>query len=142
MTTIKRFEDLDAWKVARELDAAVYRATESGPISRDFPFRDQIRSAALSTMSNIAEGFEREGTAEFLQFLSIAKGSSGEVGSLLYAALGRKYVTQAAFDDLQAKVVSTRRLIIGLMSYLRRTPFKGYKYKRPANPQTSKPANP
>ena len=87
MATVSRFEELGAWQKARELVDRVYRMTASGELARDFALRDQIRRAVLSIPSNIAEGFERGGRAEFLQFLSIAKGSAGEVRTQLYLAL-------------------------------------------------------
>jgi four helix bundle protein len=83
MGSVTRFEDLVAWQRARELNREIYAATRSGPIARDFSLVNQIRSAAASIMSNIAEGFERGGAAEFHQFLVIAKGSCGEVRSNL-----------------------------------------------------------
>ena len=85
MANIERFEDLEAWKKARETTKAIYAATSGGKFSRDFSLRDQIRSSAVSVMSNISEGFERGGDKEFRQFLAIAKGSAGEVKSQLYA---------------------------------------------------------
>lgn len=143
MATLRRFEDLDAWKSARELNRDVFVASDSGTFFRDFDLRDQIRASALSAMSNIAEGFEREGTAEFLQFLSIAKGSAGEVASLLYAALDRKHLSKPVFDDLHGKADLTRRLIVGLMNYLKRTPIRGQKYLgSERKPETRKPGNP
>src|SRR5579871_6483852 len=80
-TEIRRFEDLIAWQKARTLTAAVYRVTAEGPFSRDFALRDQIRRAAISVMSNIAEGFERGKPTEFHNFLCIAKGSCAEIRS-------------------------------------------------------------
>lgn len=94
MSGVTRFEDLIAWQKARELNREIYAATRTGSISRDFPLVNQIRSAACSIMSNIAEGFERGGQAEFHQFLVIAKGSCGEVRSNLYLALDVGYLTE------------------------------------------------
>ena len=79
MATIHRFEDIEAWKEARLLVSEIYRVSDTGAFARDFGLRDQIRRAAVSNISNIAEGFERDGGREFLQFLSVAKGSCGEV---------------------------------------------------------------
>ena len=79
MSKIERFEDIEAWKQARELTKFIYQLTSSGEFARDFNLRDQIRRAAVSIMSNIAEGFERGGDKEFCRFLRIAKGSAGEV---------------------------------------------------------------
>ena len=88
-----------------------------------------MRRAAVSVMSNIAEGFERGGTKEFVQFLAIAKGSAGEVEAQLFVALDQRYVSEEEFACLRNLTVSTKRLIGGLMSYLRRSGLKGEKYK-------------
>ena len=90
MPTIKKVEDIEAWKKARELTRAVYNCSKIEPFSKDFALRDQMRRAAVSVMSNIAEGFERGGTKEFVQFLAIAKGSAGEVEAQLFVALRSK----------------------------------------------------
>ena len=79
MTKIKRFEDIESWKKSRELAKSVYRITLNQRFARDFGLRDQIRRASVSILSNIAEGFERDGDKEFIQLLSLAKGSCGEV---------------------------------------------------------------
>ena len=84
---IKKFEDLESWKKAGQLTDAVYDATSAGIFSRDFGLKDQIRRASISILSNIAEGFERGGDREFLQFLAMTKGSSGEVRAQLYVAV-------------------------------------------------------
>jgi len=84
---IKKFEDLESWKKARTLTNEVYKATTAGNFVRDFALKDQIRRASISILSNIAEGFERGGDKEFLQFLAVAKGSCGEVRAQLYIAL-------------------------------------------------------
>ena len=86
--TIKRFEQIEAWRKTRQLTASIYKVTSAGAFARDYGLRDQIRRAAVSSMSNIAEGFERDGNKEFIQFLSVAKGSTGEVRSQLYVAAG------------------------------------------------------
>ena len=91
---MKSFEELIVWKEARNLANEVYAFCEEGPLSRDFGLRDQIRRAVVSVMSNIAEGFERETTAEFIRFLYIAKGSAGEVRSQLYLARDRQYIEE------------------------------------------------
>lgn len=87
MATFRRFEEIDAWKQARELTCEVYRVSRRKAFSKDFALRDQIRRAAISISSNIAEGYERDSRKAFLHFLSIAKGSAGEVRSQLYVAL-------------------------------------------------------
>ncbi len=105
MSRIERFEDLDGWKLARALTGLIYNASGTGEFSRDFALRDQIRRAAISIVSNIAEGFERDGDKEFLQFLSMAKGSCGEVRAQLYLALDRAYISQEQFTNLCSKAV-------------------------------------
>ncbi len=92
MTTFKTFEQIDAWQKSRELTKDVYTLTGKGDFSKDYGLKNQMRSAAVSIMSNIAEGFERSGTGEFSQFLAIAKGSAGEVRSQLYVALDQSYL--------------------------------------------------
>src|SRR3990172_8363764 len=94
MATIQSFEEIEAWQKARELTRAVYACSGQGAFSRDFGLRDQIRRAAVSIMSNIAEGFERGGSAEFVQFLAIAKGSASEVEAQLYVAFDQGYINQ------------------------------------------------
>ncbi len=93
MAKIEKFEDILAWQKARELTQLVYRASRKGEFAKDFALRDQIRRAVISITSNIAEGFERGGTKEFVQFLGHAKGSCGEVRSQLYIALDEAYLS-------------------------------------------------
>jgi four helix bundle protein len=133
MATVTRFEELGAWQKARHLVQLVYELTNGTAFARDFAMRDQIRRAAVSIPSNIAEGFERSGRAEFLQFLSIAKGSAGEVRTQLYLALDQGYLTQTEFDELQTMTESTSETIAGLMRYLKQSPVKGEKFKRTAS---------
>ena len=129
MATFQRFTDIEAWQKCRELTNEIYKITKEGSFSKDFELRAQIRAASVSAMSNIAEGFERNGTAEFIQFLSIAKGSLAEVASQLYVASDQGYVTRAEFDRLSTLVTETSSKIGRLMSYLRRSGIKGIKYR-------------
>ena len=129
MATFKSFEDIEAWQKARELTNRVYDASDKGIFARDFGLRDQIRRACVSILSNIAEGFERSGTGEFVQFLSSAKGSAGEVRAQLYVALDRGYINAAEFDELSALALQVSRMISGLMAYLKQSGIKGTKYK-------------
>ena len=108
---IERFEDLIAWQKARVLTGLIYRITSQAPFSRDFRLSDQIRSAAVSIMSNIAEGFERWKASEFQHFLSIAKGSCAELRSQLYVAIDVQYIDQPTFDEAMAKAVEVGRII-------------------------------
>src|SRR5262250_957362 len=98
--TIKYFEDLEVWKEARRMTREIYRLTQDGKFAKDFGLREQIRRAAVSVMSNIAEGFERGGNQEFIQFLYIAKGSCGEVRSQVYIAYDQGYLVQVEADQL------------------------------------------
>ena len=130
MATIRRFEDIEAWQKARALTQAVYACSASGTFAKDFGLRDQMRRAAVSIMANIAEGFERGGSAEFSHFLSVAKGSAGEVEAHLYVALDQRYVTQAQFEELRELAASAKRLIAGFMEYLKRSAVRGQKFKQ------------
>ena|SRR3989442_8657745 len=129
MARIEQFEDIDAWRNARELAQAVYKVTSVGEFARDFGLRDQIRRAAVSIMSNIAEGFERGGDKEFRQFLALAKGSAGEVKAQLYVALDARFLNQEQFDQLYNLATETGRLIGGFMRYLTDSGYKGSKFK-------------
>ena len=129
MATIERFEDLEAWKIARDITNEVYRISSREPFSRDFGLRNQICRAAVSVMSNIAEGFERDGRKEFINFLSIAKGSSGELRSQLYIALDQNYISEQEFSRVYDKTSQNCRLISGLMKYLNQSNVTGQKFK-------------
>lgn len=129
MAAFQNLEDIDAWQKSRELTRQIYTASNRGSFSKDFALRDQIRRATVSIMSNIAEGHERGGTGEFVQFLSIAKGSVGEVVSQLYVARDQDYISNDEFRQLHGLTKETGRLIGGLMQYLRKSGFKGTKYK-------------
>jgi four helix bundle protein len=129
MATIERFEEVEAWQKARELTNAVYSLSGKGAFAKDFGLRDQMRRATVSIMSNIAEGFERGGSGEFIQFLAFAKGSAGEVEAQLYVGLDQGYINQEQFDSIKAVVSSTKKLIAGFMNYLKQSNLKGQKYK-------------
>ena len=129
MPAPESFEDLDAWKLARHLAREVYRVTSQDRFSRDFDLTKQIRRASVSIMSNIAEGFERDGNKEFCNFLSIGKGSAGEVKSQLYVALDQEYISRDDFDFLYDKANESGRVIAGLSNYLKRSGFSGVKFK-------------
>jgi four helix bundle protein len=130
MTTIRDVEDLEAWRKARILVREIYSMSGAGLFGRDFVLRDQIRKASISILSNISEGFERNGTREFLQFLSVAKGSAGEVKSQLTIALDQKYISPDEFRKAFQSLNEIGSLIGGLMRYLRSTQIKGAKYKQ------------
>jgi four helix bundle protein len=130
MATFQRFEEINAWQKSRELTRDIYRITKQGSFSKDFGLRDQIRNASASVMSNIAEGFERSGNGEFCQFLSIAKGSIGEVKSQLYIAVDQEYLDKDTFDALFSTATEISKMINGLMSHIRESSLKGVKYKK------------
>ncbi len=129
MAKIENFEDIEAWQKARELTKQIYALSNDGQFARDFGLRDQIRRASVSIMSNIAEGFERGGDKEFFQFVSLAKGSSGEVRAQLYVALDAGYIDQQTFSRLSDMATQINRMLAGLMKYLRSSELKGSKYK-------------
>ena len=117
---ISRFEELIAWQKARVLAAAIYRLTSQEGFSRDFGLKDQIQRAAVSVMSNIAEGFERGSSAEFHQFLVIAKASCAELRAQLYVALDVGYIDQRQFDESLQQADEVARLIGGLRASVKR----------------------
>ena len=127
MAKIERFEGIEAWQRARELAKQIYKISNDGPFARDFGLRDQIRRAAVSIMSNIAEGFERGSNKEFIQFLYIAKGSAGEVRAQLYVAFDQGYIDRKNFNSLNRDAAEISRMISGLITYLARSKFKGEK---------------
>ncbi|CUS31470.1 four helix bundle protein [Candidatus Nitrospira nitrificans] len=129
MPTFERFEDIEAWRQARVLCVEMYQVSGKGAFAKDFGLRDQIRRASVSIMSNIAEGFERSGSGEFVQFLAIAKGSAGEVRSQLYVALDQGYIAREDFGRLSGLAGDAARMVAGLMNYLRKAGVKGTKYK-------------
>ncbi len=120
MSRIERFEDLIAWQKARELTRAVYQVTRQGPFAKDFGLAGQLQRAAVSIMSNIAEGFDRGGRAEFHQFLSTAKASCAETRSLLYVALDADYLDQPTFDRFLAQAEEVARMVSGLRAAVER----------------------
>lgn len=129
MASIQNFEEIEAWQKARELVREVYAVSGDGKFEKDFVLRDQIRRAGVSIMSNIAEGFERNGRREFLQFLSIAKGSAAELKAQLYVAQDQHYIEKSTFDRLYGMADAVSRMIGGLMRYLAQSDFKGQKFK-------------
>ncbi|MFQ6084424.1 MAG: four helix bundle protein [Candidatus Aminicenantia bacterium] len=129
--TVRYFEDLEIWKLARKLTKEIYTVTRREPFSKDYGLVDQIRRASVSIMSNIAEGFERGGNQEFIQFLSIAKGSSGEVRCQLYVALDQNYIDQQQFKNLSEMVKKISIMINNFIQYLKGSRFRGQKFKKP-----------
>ena len=122
MPTITRFEDIEAWKTARELTRTVYALTEQGLFTKDFGLKNQIQRASVSVMSNIAEGFESRTQAKFIDYLGHAKASAGEDRSQLYIALDLKYVTQEQFDQVFDLADKVSRQTARFITYLEAHP--------------------
>ncbi len=127
MATVRQFEDLLAWKKARELTREVYKAFRD---CRDNGFRDQIQRAAVSVMSNIAEGFESGTRQEFLNYLYIAKASAGEVRAQTYAALDIGHLNIETFKSLNTLAVESSRLIASFIRGLKTSSFGGHQFKK------------
>lgn len=115
---IDRFEDIDAWKRSMELCQQIYGLAEDDSFSNDFRFKDQILASAVSIPSNIAEGFERLGDQELIRFLSIAKGSAGELRTQIHIAFNVGYIDEDQFEGLYSEVMEISRMILGLIKYL------------------------
>jgi four helix bundle protein len=115
---ITRFEDIEAWQLARELTCKVYGLTKKADFARDFGLRNQIQDAAGSSMHNIAEGFDSETNPEFVRFLRYAKRSCTEVQSELYVALDNQYITKEEFQDVYDHAGRTHAAIRGFIKYL------------------------
>ena len=129
MATINQFEDLEIWKLARAICREVYRLTNTSPFNKDFSLKDQIRRSSGSIMDNIAEGFEREGRKEFIQYLSVSKGSAGECRSQSYRAYDNKYITDEDFKKLYDKLILESQKISSFIKYLKNSDYDGTKYK-------------
>ena len=136
MATINSFEELEVWKKSRILCNEIYVVTCIGSFERDFKLRDQINGSSGSIMDNISEGFERDGKNEFRQFLSIAKGSCGEVRSQLYRALDRKHINEEQFEKLKNQAEEISKQLNSFIKYLNSVEIKGTKFKT-TKPETS-----
>ena len=124
MAGITRFEEIEGWKSVRQLTNLVYELGNQTGFSRDFGLRDQIRRAAVSVMSNIAEGFESRTDVQFINFLGMAKASAGEVRAQLYVALDQKYITEKQFKEAFALAETCARQIAKFIMYLESNPRK------------------
>ena len=128
MTDIKTIEDLRVWQQARVINKEIYKFTRRPDFEKDFRFVQQIRAAAGSIMDNIAEGFGRGGNKEFLQFLSIARGSCQELLSQLYRAYDVQYISEEEFNKLKGEVNAISAMIYHLVEKIRQSELKGAKY--------------
>ena len=140
MATIKKFEEIKAWQKARELNRTIGNYIDTGRFKKNFRLIEQIEGSAGSIMDNIAEGFERSGNREFLQFLYISKGSCGEFRSQLYRALDRNYINQQEFDELYEQSKEIIVMLQKLIVYLENSDHKGVKFKN-RNDKTRELAN-
>lgn len=131
MVSIKKFEDLIAWQEARKLVRMIYKITSDGLFSRDFGLKGQIQTAAVSSMSNTAEGFDNESSVEFARFLGMARRSAVEVQSLLYVALDASYIKEESFKAHYDQAKKTQAIIGGLKKSVLKNPH------RPAKPSTT-----
>jgi four helix bundle protein len=129
MATFQRFEDILAWQKARILCKLLNGYTLKNLFSRDFKLVGQIKGSSGSAMDNIAEGFERGGNKEFVQFLFISKGSAGETRSQLYRALDNEYISEEEFQKAYDLAEEVSKLVAGLINHLKSSDIKGDKYK-------------
>jgi four helix bundle protein len=129
MSVAKRFEDLDVWVAAKDASVMIYKITENESLRKDFGLKDQIRRASISVISNIAEGFERNGNKEFIQFLSIAKGSAGEVRAQLYIIKELDFINEDEFILLNEKITQVSKMLSGFINYLKQSDLRGTKFK-------------
>jgi four helix bundle protein len=129
MASFKKVEEIKAWQKARELNKSVGSYIDSGRFKTNFRLINQIEGSAGSIMDNIAEGYERSGNREFLQFLYVSKGSCGEFRSQLYRALDRNYITQNEFSELYEQSKEIIVMLQKLIDYLESSDYKGVKYK-------------
>lgn len=129
MSKIERFEDILSWQLSRKLAKEIFQISKEGEFRKDYRFRSQILAASGSIMDNIAEGFERGGSNEFKQFLSIAKGSAGEVRSQLYRARDFEYISQKDFDYLIKEYENLSGKLSNFIVYLQNSDIRGVKFK-------------
>ncbi|AEM70503.1 S23 ribosomal protein [Allomuricauda ruestringensis DSM 13258] len=129
MATVKRFEDLEIWQEARKLAEEINKLATSTALKNDYKLKDQIKGSSGSVMDNIAEGFERDGNMEFRQFLSIAKGSSGETRSQLYRVFDCGYISEEILDKLTSEYRQLSKRIASFMTYLNKKDYKGNKFR-------------
>lgn len=129
MATFTSFTEMEVWQKARALSKQIFELTLSGSFARDFALRDQINRSSGSIMDNIAEGFERGGKNEFVNFLSYSKGSCGETLSQLYRAFDRHHITEEIFNKLKIETEQLAKMLTGFIGYLNNSAMRGFKFK-------------
>ncbi len=125
---VTKFEDLEVWRLSRDLYKYVFGITAREPFYKDYRFRDQMRSSAGSVSDNIAEGFDRGGSKEFIQFLFIAKGSCGETRNQSYRAFDSNYISKETLEELLSQTDTISRKTANLIKSLKASDNKGMKY--------------
>ncbi|HBI01789.1 MAG TPA: four helix bundle protein [Flavobacterium sp.] len=130
MATINTFEELEIWQLSREICKDVWNAFENTSLGKDFELKNQMNRSSGSIMDNIAEGFERNGRREFINFLSYSKGSCGELRSQLYRAFDRKHITEEEFEFLKEKTITESKKIGSFMAYLVKSDNNGSKFDK------------
>ena len=131
MAKIETFEDLEIWQSARDICCDIHKLFLDTSLGNDFALRNQMDKASGSVMDNIAEGFERNGNKEFIQYLSVAKASCGELRSQLYRALDRKHIDKPTFDQMIGKLTLESKKISAFLNYLFKSRYKGSKHNHP-----------
>lgn len=129
MGSIQKFEDLEIWQLSRILCNDIFRIIEETPLKNNFRLSNQIDGASGSIMDNIAEGFERNGNKEFIQFLFIAKASCGEVRSQLYRVKDRNFINEETLEALMNQILILSKKISAFINYLKNSEMKGSKYQ-------------
>jgi four helix bundle protein len=129
MSTFKKFEDMEVWKKAMVLTRGIYKSSNQPSFSKDYNLANQLRKSSVSIASNIAEGVERDGNKELVNFLYIAKGSCGELRCQLYIALDQNYLDRKSFKELYNLATEISRSLMKLIKYLQDSDYKGNKYK-------------
>ena len=130
MSQVKMFEEYEVWRKARLLTKQIYQITEREPFAKDYNLKQQIRKSAVSITSNIAEGHDRDGNKEFIQFLYISKGSAAELRSQLHNAVDVNYISLEEFRQLKSQALEVSKMLHGLISSIRKSELTGIKNKK------------